>query len=36
MGDGWQVEGDAAQVYERELVPALFAEWPSEPSNRPV
>ncbi len=29
MTDGWQVAGEAAQVYERELVPALFAEWPA-------
>jgi ubiquinone/menaquinone biosynthesis C-methylase UbiE len=29
MAEGWQVAGDAARVYERELVPALFAEWPS-------
>jgi ubiquinone/menaquinone biosynthesis C-methylase UbiE len=28
MTEGWQVAGDAARVYERELVPALFAEWP--------
>jgi ubiquinone/menaquinone biosynthesis C-methylase UbiE len=28
MTEQWQVVGDAAQVYERELVPALFAEWP--------
>jgi ubiquinone/menaquinone biosynthesis C-methylase UbiE len=28
MAEGWQVAGDAARVYERELVPALFAEWP--------
>jgi SAM-dependent methyltransferase len=29
MADSWQVSGDAARVYERELVPALFTEWPS-------
>jgi ubiquinone/menaquinone biosynthesis C-methylase UbiE len=28
MAEGWQVAGNAARVYERELVPALFAEWP--------
>jgi ubiquinone/menaquinone biosynthesis C-methylase UbiE len=28
MTEGWQVAGDAARVYERELVPALFGEWP--------
>jgi ubiquinone/menaquinone biosynthesis C-methylase UbiE len=28
MAEGWQVAGDAARVYEQELVPALFAEWP--------
>lgn len=28
MAEAWQVAGDAATVYERELVPALFAEWP--------
>jgi SAM-dependent methyltransferase len=28
MSESWQVAGDAARVYERELVPALFAEWP--------
>ncbi len=27
MPEGWQVAGNAARVYERELVPALFAEW---------
>ncbi len=28
MAEQWQVAGEAATVYERELVPALFAEWP--------
>jgi hypothetical protein len=23
----WQVAGSAAQVYERQLVPAIFAPW---------
>ena len=28
MGDEqWQVSGSAAEVYERELVPAIFAPW---------
>jgi ubiquinone/menaquinone biosynthesis C-methylase UbiE len=30
MTEGWQVAGNAARVYERELVPALFAEWPPQ------
>jgi ubiquinone/menaquinone biosynthesis C-methylase UbiE len=29
MTDGWQVAGDAAETYERELVHPLFAEWPA-------
>ncbi len=28
MTESWQVAGEAAAVYERDLVPALFAEWP--------
>jgi ubiquinone/menaquinone biosynthesis C-methylase UbiE len=26
-GQQWQVSGNAAQVYERQLVPAIFAPW---------
>jgi ubiquinone/menaquinone biosynthesis C-methylase UbiE len=29
MAESWQVAGNAARVYERDLVPALFAEWPT-------
>ena len=25
--ESWQVEGSAAEVYESQLVPAIFAEW---------
>ena len=27
MGEQWQVAGSAAQVYERQLVPAIFGPW---------
>jgi hypothetical protein len=26
-GERWQVSGNAADVYERQLVPAIFAPW---------
>jgi hypothetical protein len=36
MGDErWQVTGSAAEVYERQLVPAIFGPWAPGSSTSP-
>jgi hypothetical protein len=34
-GEPWQVAGNAAEVYERELVPAVFGPWARVLSSLP-